>query len=168
MRFNAALSLRDMGLAVFNAVPVLARVVAYTGTGPETNELIYVRAVAAVALGKIGPIATNAVPALQAALHESNAYLRGQSAVAIWRITGNADTTLPVLLHEMPTTMEDSKWDWIIALGEMGPRARAAVPQLRTELQQDRMQWVLDYVSNALRRIDPEAAAQAGVRGDKM
>jgi len=102
------------------------------------------------------------------ALHESNAYLRGQSAVAIWRITGEVDTALPVLLQKMPTTIEDSKWDWIIALGEMGPRAEAVVPQLRTELLQDRMQWLLDYVTNALRRIDPEAAAQAGVRGQKM
>jgi hypothetical protein len=168
VRFDAALSLKEMGPAASNAVPALDRVVAYTGTGPETNNLFFLRAAAAVALGKIGPAATNALLALQAALHESNAYLRGQSAVAIWRISGDVDTTLPVLLHEMPGTTEASKWDWIIALGEMGPRAQAAVPQLKVELQQDKRQWVLGYVTNALRRIDPEAEAQAGVRGDKM
>jgi hypothetical protein len=168
VRFYAALSLEEMGPAASNAVPALTQVVAYTGTGPETNDLFYVRAVAAVTLGKIGPAATNALPVLQAALHESNAYLRGQTAVAVWRISGDVDTTLPVLLHEMPSTIEDSKWDWIVALGEMGPRAQAAVPQLRTELQQDQRSWVLGHVTNALRRIDSEAAAQAGVRGNKM
>jgi hypothetical protein len=105
---------------------------------------------------------------LQAALHESNAYLRGQSAVAIWRISGDADTALPVLLREMQATSADSEWDWIIALGEMGPRAKAAVPQLIAELKQGQMQWVLNCVTNALRRIDPEAAAQAGISGNPM
>jgi hypothetical protein len=168
VRLYAALSLKDMGAAASNAVPALAQVVAYVGLGAESNNLFFVRAAAAVALGKIGPAATNALPALQAALHESDGYLRGQSAVAIWRISGDVHTTLPVLLDEMPDTSEHSKWDWIIALGEMGPPAQAAVPQLRTELQQDRMQWVLNHVTNALRRIDPEAAAQAGIKGDNL
>jgi HEAT repeat protein len=164
VRFDTALSLEEMGPAASNAVPALTRVVAYTGTGSETNDLFYLRAAAAVALGKIGPAATNALPALRAALHESDDYLRGQSAVAIWRISGDVDTTLPVLLHEMPATVEDSKWDWIIAVGEMGPRAKAAVPQLRIELQQDRHAWVLAYVTNAFRQIDPDAAAQASAQ----
>jgi HEAT repeat protein len=162
VRFDAALSLKEMGPAASNAVPALARVVAHTGTGPETNNLFYLRAAAAVTLGKIGPAATSALPALQAALHEPNAYLRGQTAVAIWRISGDVDTTLPVLLHDMPATVEDSKWDWIVALGEMGPRAQAAVPQLRTELQQDHAKWILAYVTNALRNIAPAASVSGG------
>jgi hypothetical protein len=44
----------------------------------------------------------------------------------------------------MPGTVEDSKWDWIIALGEMGPRAKTAVPQLTNELQRDHYEWVLE------------------------
>jgi len=55
----------------------------------------------------------------------------------------------------MPGTIEDSKWDWIIALGEMGPRAKAAIPQLQSELKQDHYPWVLDYVTNALKSIGP-------------
>ena len=166
VRYFAASSLKEMGPAASNAVPALTRVVAYAGIGAETNNMFYVRAIAAVALGKVGPAATNALPALQVAMHESEGYLRGQSAVAIWRISGDVDITLPVLLREMPATMEDSKWDWIIALDEMGPRAKAAVPQLKAELKQAHEQWVLNYVTNALRSIDPEAAAQAGIRVD--
>ena len=56
----------------------------------------------------------------------------------------------------MPGTIEHSKWDWIIALGEMGPRAKEAVPQLKNELKTDREKWVLEYVTNALRKISPE------------
>jgi HEAT repeat protein len=163
VRFNAAMSLKEMGPDAADAVSSLAKVVAFTGAGPETNDLFYLRAVAAVSLGKIGPAAAGALPVLKTALHESNSYLRGQTAVAIWRIDSDVDTALPVLLREMPATIEDSKWDWIVALGEMGPRAKAALPQLRTELQQDQKEWILAYVTNALKSIAPEASA----RGDQ-
>lgn len=166
VRFDAALSLEEMGPAASGAVPSLTQMVAYVGTGAESNNLFPVRAVAAVALGKIGPAASNALPTLRAALHESNAYLRGQSAVAVWRISGDVDSTLPVLLQEMPSTDQEHKWDWIIALGEMGPQAKAAIPQLQAELNQNRR--YLNLVTNAFRRISPEAAAQAGIGDDRM
>ena len=108
-----------------------------------------------MALGKIGPSAFGALPSLRAAIRVSYrdapgfqnggaSYLRGQAAVAIWRIGADVETALPVLLREMPGMSEHSKWDWIIALGEMGPRAREAVPQLKSELMQDREKWVLE------------------------
>ena len=86
---------------------------------------------------------------------DSNSNLRGQAAVAVWRIDADVDATLPILLREMPGTIEDSKWDWIIALGEMGPRAKAALPQLQSELRLDHARWVLEYVTNALKSIGP-------------
>ncbi len=171
VRSNAALSLEAMGAAASGAVPALTQMVAHVGTGAESNYLFSVRAVASSALGNIGPAASNALPTLRAALHESNAYLRGQSAVAIWRISGDVDTTLPVLLHEVPIIAGDSKWDWVVALGEMGPRAKAAFPQLKKELDQtptyldktylDKM--YRDLVISTLWRIAPEAAAQARI-----
>jgi hypothetical protein len=39
----------------------------------------------------------------------------------------------------------------------MGPRAKAAVPQLKNELKQDRYWWVRGDVTNALMKIDPGA-----------
>ena len=162
VRFNACISLREMGADASNAVPALTRLVANSGTGPQTNDF-YVRAVAAVALGKIGPAAGSAVPALKGCLQESNTYLHGQAAVAIWRISADVDTALPVILREMPATIQDSKWDWIIALGEMGPRAPAAFPVLTNELKSSSYKWVLEYVTNSLVSIDAEAAAKIGV-----
>jgi HEAT repeat protein len=164
VRFNSALALKEMGADASNAIPALTKVVANTGVGSSSNSLFYLRAAAAVALGKIGPTANSALPALRIALLESNSYLRGQAAVAIWRIDSDVDTSLPVLLREMTGTDENSKWDWIVALGEMGPRAQQAVPQLRRELEQDKLKWVISHVTNALKQIDPQAAAAAGVK----
>jgi len=163
VRLNAAMALKEMGEDASNAVPALTKVVADTGVGPQTNDFFYLRAAAAVALGKIGPPSASALPVLKTALQESNSYLCGQTAVAIWRINSDVDTALPVLLREMPATIEDSKWDWIVALGEMGPRAKAALPQLRTELQQDHAKWILAYVTNALKSI----ALETNVGGDQ-
>jgi HEAT repeat protein len=167
VRFCSALAIIEMGPDASNAVPALTAIVANTGTGPKTNSLFYLRAVAARALGKIGPAALSTIPVLKSTTLEHNSYLRGHAAVAIWRINGDVDTALPVLLQEMPSTVEDSKWDWIIALGEMGPQAKEALPQLARELKQDRNGWVLDYVTNALLKIDPETAATLGVKSAK-
>lgn len=164
VRWHAAFALKEMGADASNAVPALTKVLADTGTGPQTNDFFYLRAVVAVALGKIGPKASSALPALRAAMQESNPYFRGTAAVAIWRISSDVDTTVPVLLRDMPGIVEDSKWDMIIALGEMGPRARAAIPQLQSELAKSRQRWVLDHVTNALLKIDPAFFGEGGTK----
>ncbi len=164
VRFHAVLALKEMGADASNAVPALAKVLADTGVGPQTNSLFYLRAATANTLGKIGPQASSALPALHAAVLESDSNLRGHAAVAIWRIDSDVDTTLPVLLREMPGLSEHTKWDWIIALGEMGVRAKAAIPQLRNELTMDREKWVLEYVTNALIKIDPDRFGKAELK----
>lgn len=153
VRSYAVLALGEMRADASNAVPAIAKVLADTGGGSQTNSYLSLRASAALALGKIGPSAASGLPDLRSALKESDSYLRGQAAVAVWRVGGDVETALPVLLQVMPGTSEASKWDWIIALGEMGPRASEAVPQLMNELQQDKERWVLEYVTNALTKI---------------
>jgi hypothetical protein len=157
VRFNALLAFKEMGADASNSVPAITAILTPTGTASATNTDFYLRAVAASALGKIGPPAVSAVPSLRTTLQAPNPYLRGQAATAIWRISGDVDTALPVLLHELPLENEHSKWDWIIALGEMGSRATSAVPQLKLELTQAKQPWVLDYVTNALKKIDPQS-----------
>jgi hypothetical protein len=157
VRIYALLAFKEMGADASNSVPAITTILTPNGTASATNTDFYLRAAAASALGKIGPTAVGAVPSLKTALQEPNPYLRGQSATAIWRISGDVDTALPVLLHELPLESEHSKWDWIIALGEMGSRATSAVPQLKLELTQAKETWVLDYVTNALKKIDPQS-----------
>jgi HEAT repeat protein len=157
VRFYALLAFKEIGADASNAVPAMTTVLTPPGTTSATNADFYLRAAAASALGKIGPPAVSAVPSLKAALQQPNPYLRGQAATAIWRISGDVDTALPALLRELPLESEHSKWDWIIALGEMGSRATSAVPQLKLELTQAKEAWVLDYVTNALKKIDPQS-----------
>ena len=167
VRSSTANGLAFIGADASNAVPAITKVLD-DGFGSPTNSSFYLQAAAAVALGKIGPPASAAIPDLKRAVQVSYrdapgfqnggaSYLRGQAAVALWRIDSDVDTALPVLLREMPGISEHSKWDWIIALGEMGPRAKEAIPQLKNELNQDKEKWVLEYVTNALIKIDPTA-----------
>jgi HEAT repeat protein len=164
VRYYSVISLQEMGPDASNAVPALTKALADVGVGSQTNSRYNLRAAAAHALGRIGPPAATALPELKTALAAPNPYLRGQTAVAIWRIDADVNLALPVLLQEMPGTIEDSKWDWIIALGEMGPRATNAVPQLKIELQKDHKKWVLNYVTNALKRISPADVPDARVK----
>jgi hypothetical protein len=165
IRVYAARALAEMGADASNAVPALAKMAADSRVGSLASTTFALRATAIVALERIGPVAKDAVPALKTLLQEQTAEptLRGRAALAIWRIDGDVDTTLPVFLQEMPRTGEINKGGWIIALGEMGPRARAAIPQLEVELTQDKSPWILQSVTNALLKIDPEAAARVGI-----
>ncbi len=164
VRNCAAITLKDMGPDASNAVPALVKIVADTGSGPQTSSDPLTRAAAAGALGNMGPAAAAALPTLKLVLRESVSDLRGSAAVAIWRIDSDVDTALPVLLEEIPRVDDISKWDWIVALGEMGPSAKQAAPQLAKELEQHHEKWFLNYVTNALKSIDPEAAAETEVQ----
>jgi hypothetical protein len=160
VRFYACLALIEMGPDASNAVPALATV--FKDKGSPTNSVIYLRAVAARALGKIGPGAASPLPVLKTALQETDPYLRCVLAVAIWRIDSDVETTLPVLLQELKKVDVHSRWDMIIAIGEMGPRASSAFPLLTTQLTND---WaeVRQHATNSLFKIDPAAAAKIGV-----
>jgi hypothetical protein len=95
-------------------------------------------------------------------LQETDPYLLCVLAVAIWRIDSDVETTLPVLLQELKKVDVHSRWDMIIAPGEMGPRASSAFPLLTTQLTND---WaeVRQHATNSLLKIDPAAAAKIGV-----
>ncbi len=163
VRFYTVIALAQMGPDASNAVPALTKILE-TGLSPPTSSLFYLQAIAAFALGKIGPAASSALPDLRAAARIAFPYLQGQAAVAIWRIDADVDMALPILLQEMPGIDEDSKSDWIIALGEMGPRAKQALPQLTNELANARYEWVRKLAAKAINSIGTEAATEGGVK----
>jgi HEAT repeats len=108
-------------------------------------------------LSKIGPAAGSAVPALKRLLQEQDSYLRGRVGIALWRITADADVSLPPLLQAMeePSVIW-ANLDWIGVLGEMGPRAESAVPLLmRLAASRDKS---APNALSALKKIDPDAA----------
>jgi len=156
VRYGILMAFVDIGADASNAVASIVEVLVPTTGSLITNSDFKLRSAAALALGRIGPPASNALPALTATLQESDSDLRRQAALAIWRIAEDVDTALPVLLSEMPARSDPAKRQWIINLGEMGPRAKQALPQLQRELEEDNDIWILQEVTNALRKIEPD------------
>ena len=150
------------------AVPVLAEaVLGGLGCAPEGFRVrsgATGRAIAAAAaLERIGAPARSALPALQQALTANNVNLRVAAAQALAVIEPKqadvAVTTLTPLLKqdEFPRSLA------LPALGVIGPGAKAAVPML-LELAGNKNPSVSREAVEALKKIDPEAAAQAGIR----
>jgi truncated hemoglobin YjbI len=171
VRQHAIWGLEKMGVAASNSVPALAQFLTGPITGKYGHSYLRLRLSAAYTLGKIGPAARSALPALKSNLGINQEckdtlanWVAGGCAVAIWRIDSDADTAVPVLLQELPQNDEYGKCEWLQTLGEMGPRAKAALPHLVETLRVERRDWVLECVTNTLKAIDPEAAASAGVK----
>jgi HEAT repeat protein len=118
---------------------------------------------AAISLEGIGPPAAPAVPLLASSLTNSTGDMRLILMQALGAIRGDPKYSVPALA----STLDNP--DWIIRhyaaleLGRFGKSATAAVPGLIKNLQ-DTNAIVRQYSTNALLKIDPAAAAKAGVK----
>ncbi len=119
------------------------------------------------ALGRIGPPARQAVPALLAALEDKEGHVRAKAAAALWEVDGNAGATVPVLialLLDDEEVRDHAWWETVPdTLGRMGSAAAPAVPAL-VELLRDPRAVVRGDVAAALKKIDPKAADEHGLR----
>ncbi|MFD3531251.1 PBS lyase [Streptomyces sp. NPDC058664] len=95
------------------------------------------RCSAAQALGEIGPAAVSAAPALLPGLTSRDLWVRVRSAAALWRVSGDAATALPVLLAAWEENRH-ARVDVAECLAEMGPAASQAQPAILTELTRRR------------------------------
>jgi HEAT repeat protein len=166
VRLRAARQLGRMGAAASNAVPAIIPLLSSSEAGRSPSGHVYVRANSALALGSIGPAASNAVPALTNLMVIGDGYTRVAAAFALWRITSNENLSLPVIMKELPTLGKplNNKQLPINALKAMGPRAKAAFPLLLSELPLAADDIQRGLITNALKAIDPEAAAKAGIK----
>jgi HEAT repeat protein len=136
---------------------------------------------AAEKLGSMGAGAKAALPDLTKLLKGPDSSVRVAAALAVWRITGEAGVVVPMLVESARCEHGEIAEEALTALGEMGPAAKAAVPallELRKAEQDsqpihlqanDPWKWskaweTVKRAEEALRRIDPAAAAKAGVR----
>lgn len=87
-----------------------------------------VREQAAIALGRLGPFAKSAAPALESVLKKRTISARVPAALALWLITGDTEMAVPVLVEQL----DNFNWGEAAAeaLGQIGPEAGAAVPAL--------------------------------------
>jgi HEAT repeat protein len=119
-RESATWALGKIGLDAKAAVPALIK------TAKKDRD----HGLAAEALGRIGADARAAVPTLVELLDQSSAEARIRIALAHWRITGHEETAVKVLTAALTDEQSAVRCDAADALGEMGPKARAAVPAL--------------------------------------
>lgn len=133
-------------------------------TLPEVN--IYYRtadtrrADAATRLGDFGPAAKAATPALVRGLQGNDAPVRAASAEALGKIQADPPIVIPLLIKCLDDELVNEAA--ALALADYGPPAKAAVPKL-IKLSTVPDKDLHRAVVLALTKIDPEAAAQAGV-----
>ncbi|MFF8408136.1 PBS lyase [Streptomyces omiyaensis] len=96
-------------------VPVLVRWLRPGSSGAE-------RCAAAQALGAIGPAAAGAARALRPGLTSRDLWERVRCAAALWRVAGETERTLPVLLAAWEENRH-ARADIAECLAEMGPAA---------------------------------------------
>ena len=167
VRGSALQLLGFMGPKAEPAVPALMATLRF-----GTNKYIVgTRATAAWALGRIGPEARTAVPWLNQSFSDTNAPLRLTAAIALWRIVQDTNA-VALVIDQFDRNPYQDNTDALSALGEMGPLAKSAVPTLLKLLRPRAPDLsgipaspvIQKPVREALKHIDPEAAAAAGVK----
>jgi HEAT repeat protein len=114
-------------------------------------------------LGIFGPKAKGAAPALLVALKGKDEVLYCPAASSLARIQADPEATVPALIGRLVDRRGRGRSEVVEALGEYGPRAKAAVPALVKMLRDRSSRELIKVVPVALKQIDPEAAAAAGV-----
>ena len=150
VRLSACSDLGELGPDAEPAVAALITVVQdegagrilNDGSGParrvlahDSSKKLSVRSAAAEALGKIGPKARAAVPALMEAAQDANPFVRFDTAIALWKIEGEAIRSVPILsslLSVRPAGPRDPSVASMAAhaLGDIGAETEPAVPAL--------------------------------------
>ncbi len=146
----------------------------------KNSESNVVRVHVARALGKIGPVTNDVVPALIAALEDPDNYLRKTAAEALGEIGPAAKDAVPSLIAALKDPNVKVRREVVWALGKIGPSAKAAIPSLFAMLKyqvedvfsshintaavsdegeiEDEVKYLCFDVSKAISKIYPAAA----------
>ncbi|MHB8519990.1 MAG: HEAT repeat domain-containing protein [Limisphaerales bacterium] len=193
-RMFAAGELREMGAQAQEAVPALVEQLdnrqtqdiwsvgrALVAIAPEENHVVvpkmieYLkhpdsanRPMGAVVLAEIGPEAQPAVAVLSGLFHNKSYFMRQAAAYAVLRIESSdarlRKRALDVLLDSLSINYPwYARRTGAVYLAEIGSSAQGAVPSL-VRLLDDDNEEVAKAAGAALKKIDPEAAAKAGVK----
>jgi hypothetical protein len=115
-------------------------------------------------IARFGPSARPAVPTLLTVLGSNDELLIGPTADALAKVQADPGVAVPALIHRLVTDDGRGRPDVVEALAEYGTRSRAAVPILVKLLTDRSSKEIVIAVPRALKQIDPEAAARAGVK----
>jgi hypothetical protein len=116
------------------------------------------------ALVLVGPPAQEAIPLLSGWATNADRSVRTYAINALGRIRAEPERGLPVLISALNDPDLQIRTAALMALQGLGPNAKPALPVLVEFLSNapSGIEWTC--VSNALKAIDPEAAAKAGVK----
>jgi HEAT repeats len=169
IRLHVVMALGQIGLRNPLTIPALIRALEDSDAGTRARSTFYVRELAAQTLGRMGASAKAAVPRLTEMLNDSHGDARHEAAIALWRINGNTNV-IPHLISELARSTDPIACRNILtALGEIGPAAKAAVPEVLRKFEYPSWLFHLagatvpDAAREALAKIDPEAAAKVQV-----
>jgi HEAT repeat protein len=117
---------------------------ALEGIGPGTGEAVAKlvewlpkNPQAARVLGRIGPAAKAAVPALERIYKKETGYARAWSAFALVKITGKTEPYVAALAHMFQKSRKpEPRREAVLALAALGPDAGAALPTLMMALKE--------------------------------
>jgi len=128
-----------------------------------TNGNASVRRIAANALGLLKTKPDLVVPALIHALKDPSPEVRSMAARSFGGYKTEAASIVPALIDTLDDTDSYVRQGTLWMLGMYGGRASASVPKLLFLLKDPDFQ-VRKEATNALKLIDPEAAAKAGLQ----
>ncbi|HYG36690.1 MAG TPA: HEAT repeat domain-containing protein [Clostridia bacterium] len=151
---------QSMALAGFSALGTNAQAAVPALIALLDDKDPEIRKYSAWCLGAVGPAAEAAVPALLQHLQDANALVQDASETSLGAIHRRADLVVPVLIERL-SKKEGRFTD--IALGMFGREAKAAVPAI-LPLLDDPNGDTQARMAMTLWRIDPEAAAKAGLK----
>ena len=127
------------------------------------REVRYQAAYGLANLAFMGGDARPAVPALIEALQDNYMGVRGGAAHALGHIHSDPGIVVPALVKSLHDPDTSVRTHAASALGEFGTNGKPAIAAL-TGLLSETNQDASSAATNALKRIDPEAAARAGVQ----
>ena len=111
---------------------------------------------AARILGNIGPPARAAIPALSESFKDENGVVRCAAALAVWKITAEANTVVPLLTGLLDDKDSSVRRSAAYSLGQIGLAAKPAIPAL-VKLYDDKDRVSAVVASKALGKIGPAA-----------
>jgi HEAT repeat protein len=114
--------------------------------------------------GYTNPSAKEAVPSLLGWATNEDWHVRSDAILALGRIGAEPDRVLPVLINALHDPNLQVQLFATICLGHFRRDAKNAVPALVEVLNASQGGMVKSAASRALKAIDPEAAAKAGVK----
>jgi hypothetical protein len=153
---EAWLAFNTLGTCAADAVPELIEICDRNISNP--SQVCAVRSLAG-----IGPVAKMAIPMLlRQAATNANVTVRVDSMDALVRLHTDPELAVPALMKGLSDPTGSGRLVACRSLGRLGGEARQAVPVL-VRLLADPFPGVEESAAEALKQIDREAAARAGV-----